>query len=197
MVRYQKIANLYSELAKLGEESIIKLFHEVYYLEKIDGSSAHVKFTNPSPNEDPEKVELEFFGGGQKQEMFEALFDKERLRKVFVESFGADIETVTKDLMHERVYEKNRGDMPTKAEIQKILVKIQRLEDKRDRESIKRHDELLERVDTMMRQNAAFGRRQRDRSEFASLMRDGGLSRQNGTVSPVPTSKGVLQGTPP
>lgn len=60
---YLKIENLYKNQSLLGEE-------EVYALEKIHGTSAHIRFENGA---------ISFFSGGEKHERFVALFDVDDL----------------------------------------------------------------------------------------------------------------------
>jgi len=60
---YQHIPNLYKEQAILA-------FPECYALEKIHGTSAHIKFTRVH-----DAVDVHFFSGGANHETFTALFD--------------------------------------------------------------------------------------------------------------------------
>ena len=60
---YQHIPNLYKEQAILA-------FPECYALEKIHGTSAHIKFTRVH-----DAVDVHFFSGGEKHVNFVALFD--------------------------------------------------------------------------------------------------------------------------
>jgi len=60
---YQHIPNLYKEQAILA-------FPECYALEKIHGTSAHIKFTRVH-----DAVDVHFFSGGEKHANFVALFD--------------------------------------------------------------------------------------------------------------------------
>jgi hypothetical protein len=62
---YQKIKNLYAEKDVL-------LMRELYAMEKIHGSSAHVSF---EATEAGGAGKLHFFAGGCKQESFVAIFD--------------------------------------------------------------------------------------------------------------------------
>lgn len=71
---YLHIANLYKE------QKILEL-EEVYALEKIHGTSSHIRFSK--------KDGLGFFSGGEKHEKFKALFDEDTL-KAALESFGLD-----------------------------------------------------------------------------------------------------------
>lgn len=64
---YMKIPNLYKE------QTILEL-PEVYALEKIHGTSAHIKFKNG---------ELSFFSGGETHERFVSLFNQEFLKIAF------------------------------------------------------------------------------------------------------------------
>lgn len=66
---YLHIENLYRP-----EAQVVLLFKECYALEKIHGTSAHVAYKDGN---------LRFFSGGEKQQSFEALFDKEALAARF------------------------------------------------------------------------------------------------------------------
>lgn len=68
---YAKISNLY----KLTD---ILLFKEVYCCEKVDGTSCNLSFDGNK---------LRFFSGCINQEVFEALFDKEKLLNRFAEIY--------------------------------------------------------------------------------------------------------------
>lgn len=70
---YQKISNLY-------KEQTILMFRECYALEKIHGSSAHVKWNHK------EKV-IKFFAGGESHVSFLKLFDVEFLQQKFLDMF--------------------------------------------------------------------------------------------------------------
>lgn len=69
---YLKIHNLY-------REQDILLFKECYALEKIHGTSSHIKFTNVS------SPALHFFSGGESHERFIKLFNQEELLNKFIE----------------------------------------------------------------------------------------------------------------
>jgi len=84
---YASIPNLYQD------PSVITLFKEVYYLEKIHGTSANVEWNNGK---------LKFFPGCVKQGRFEGLFNHEDLRDrfeklghsnviVYGEAYGASV----------------------------------------------------------------------------------------------------------
>ena len=64
---YKKISNLYKDIRILD-------FKECYTLEKIHGTSAHIKFTDGK---------IHFFSGGSKHETFIKLFDEEVLIALF------------------------------------------------------------------------------------------------------------------
>ena len=72
---YLKISNLY----RCPE--FLELFEEVWALEKIHGTSAHIKYQKDQP--------LSFFSGGEKYENFILLFDQKDLQTRF-ESFGQE-----------------------------------------------------------------------------------------------------------
>lgn len=105
--------------------------------------------------------------------------------------FGADIETDLTNLLTENFPEKLRGIIPTKQEINKMLDHMRREEDKRRRVSDKRHDQLLEKMDHVMRTNAAFADRVMNRVDFARLVKDNGITKnRNGTNGTVPSARG-------
>lgn len=68
---YLHIENLYRP-----EAQRLLLFKELYALEKVHGTSAHIRWTDG---------QLGFHSGGEKQSRFEGLFDHEALRKAFQE----------------------------------------------------------------------------------------------------------------
>jgi hypothetical protein len=69
-VGYLHISNLY-------KDQDVLLFKEVYALEKVHGTSAHVAFTCPLG--EPENGELRFFSGGEKHAKFLDFFDQDDL----------------------------------------------------------------------------------------------------------------------
>ncbi len=85
-IAYAKIANLY----KVQD---ILMFKEVYALEKIHGSSSHIRFKRITLNEDllesgiePEyKYEINFFSGGSNHDNFIGIFDEVALLNKFKE----------------------------------------------------------------------------------------------------------------
>jgi hypothetical protein len=72
---YMNISNLY-------KEQDILMFKECYALEKIDGTSAHIRWKD---------VEVGYFSGGEPYEKFVALFDTEKLKQNFAELFDCDV----------------------------------------------------------------------------------------------------------
>ena len=75
---YLHIDNLYKPEA----QGKIFLFREVYALEKIHGTSAHITFkTNPS---NKAQWQVVFFSGGEKYNNFIALFDDTKLIELFL-----------------------------------------------------------------------------------------------------------------
>ena len=66
----------YLHIDNLYKDQTVILYKEVYALEKIHGTSAHVAYKDG---------EIRFFSGGAKHEQFVALFDKEALVKAFQE----------------------------------------------------------------------------------------------------------------
>jgi hypothetical protein len=85
--------------------------------------------------------------------------------------------------------ERDRGDIPTRGRLVKMIDDIRRKEDLRDRESRKRHDELLERVDLLTAKDKKFERRLDHYSRFGSEVRNGVLPSVNGHVTPAPVSR--------
>jgi len=73
---YMKISNLY-------KSQDILLFKECYALEKIDGTSSHIRYHHDSKK-------LTFFSGGSKHEQFISLFNTEELIAKF-KVFGQDV----------------------------------------------------------------------------------------------------------
>ena len=74
---YRKIPNLYNN-------TDILMFRECYALEKLHGTSSHVKWNDG---------ELTFYAGGCKHTTFVSLFDEEKLKELFLE-LGHDKVTV-------------------------------------------------------------------------------------------------------
>jgi len=82
---YLKIDNLYKNNKVLA-------FKQVYALEKIHGTSAHISLRRkvvgpPLTDDGPQQVEAEitFFSGGEKHDNFVAVFDVEDLKRRFLE----------------------------------------------------------------------------------------------------------------
>lgn len=71
----------YLHIPNLYRDGTVLMFKELYALEKIHGTSAHVAWNQP---------DLRFFAGGVSQESFDALFDREALRAKFEEHFLDD-----------------------------------------------------------------------------------------------------------
>lgn len=74
----------YLHIGNLYRDQRILQFREVYALEKIHGTSAHVSWR---------KGELRFFSGGEKHDRFVALFDHAKLAELFL-AIGLDPVTV-------------------------------------------------------------------------------------------------------
>lgn len=74
---YLKIANLY-------KEQDVLLFKELYALEKIHGTHAHISWNEGN---------LRFFTG-ESHPLFVSLFDQEKLKASFTEQFGAQFKVV-------------------------------------------------------------------------------------------------------
>jgi len=75
---YLKIQNLY-------KNQTILMFKECYAMEKVDGTSTHIKW---------EGNRLTFFSGGAPHEQFLSLWDQESLKAKFVEHFGETAVTI-------------------------------------------------------------------------------------------------------
>jgi len=69
----------YMHIDNLYKDQTIRMFRTCYALEKIHGTSAHVK---------REGTKLTFFSGGESYDNFKALFDEEALAKSISEKFG-------------------------------------------------------------------------------------------------------------
>lgn len=87
----------YLHIDNLYKNQKILMFRECYALEKIHGTSAHIKFERVgtidwqhTPNEPPlgvtkEEIKLTFFSGGASHILFIELFDQEALKQAFAE----------------------------------------------------------------------------------------------------------------
>jgi len=81
----------YLHINNLYKDQLILQMKEVYALEKIHGTSAHIKFT-PAQTSDSEDFTLTFFSGGEKHEKFVNLFDQEKLKTIYNERYlGSEI----------------------------------------------------------------------------------------------------------
>lgn len=82
---YLHINNLYKDQAILA-------FKECYALEKIHGTSAHIKFIPVYRDENFEEIgcDIQFFSGGEKHERFLTLFDQEKLKAIFLERYAGN-----------------------------------------------------------------------------------------------------------
>lgn len=74
----------FMHIPNLYKDQTVLMFRECYALQKIHGTSAHIKFEGDS---------LHFFSGGESHEKFVALFDQESLTEKF-KSLGIDNITV-------------------------------------------------------------------------------------------------------
>jgi hypothetical protein len=104
--------------------------------------------------------------------------------------FGASVETDLTSLLSENIPEKVRGDIPTRHEINKMLDHMRRGEDKRRRKSDKRHDQLLEKLDLVMRTNAHFADKVLSRVDLTRLVKDNGLTSNRYGTHAVPSGRG-------
>ena len=73
----------YLHIDNLYKDQTILIFKECFALEKIHGTSAHIRWS-------PERG-LGFFSGGEKHEKFTALFDHEKLSALFAEKFTSPV----------------------------------------------------------------------------------------------------------
>ncbi len=85
----------YIHLDNLYKNVDILQFKKVYALEKIHGTSAHIKWQKITEGELVEQTHfhLTFFAGGEKHEKFVGIFNQEELRKSFNDS-GVDNFTI-------------------------------------------------------------------------------------------------------
>ena len=100
----------------------------------------------------------------------------------------SDVDVAIERLLSERVSEKGRGDMPTKAFMNKYLAEFRRVEDQRERETSRRHHEILERIEQLMSEDKGFGRRMGERQEFMNLVKKSAISENGGYSRPVPSA---------
>lgn len=71
----------YAHINNLYKDQKILAFRQVWALEKVHGTSAHIAWRDGA---------LSFYGGGERHERFAALFDHEALTARFVEAFGVE-----------------------------------------------------------------------------------------------------------
>lgn len=76
----------YLHINNLYKDQLILQMKEVYALEKIHGTSAHIKFS--------EDGNLTFFSGGEKYEKFVNLFDAEKLKEIYNERYAGSELTI-------------------------------------------------------------------------------------------------------
>lgn len=72
----------YLHIPNLYKEQDILLFKECYALEKIHGTSAHIRWNAESG--------IKFFSGGEKHDRFVGLFDQEALEKEIKDNIGCE-----------------------------------------------------------------------------------------------------------
>lgn len=79
----------YLHINNLYKDQLILQMKEVYALEKIHGTSAHIKFVPVYSNDEmnDETCEIHFFSGGEKYEKFVNLFDAEKLKEIYNERY--------------------------------------------------------------------------------------------------------------
>lgn len=75
----------YLHIPNLYKEQVILLFKECYALEKIHGTSAHVRLQWDNPDGSDDKVQVHYFSGGTTHATFVSLFDEAALIKHFIE----------------------------------------------------------------------------------------------------------------
>ena len=73
----------YMHISNLYKQQDILLFKECYALEKIHGTSAHLRWAG-------EEGKIHYFASGEKHTNFIALFDDAKLRSKFSELFGTE-----------------------------------------------------------------------------------------------------------
>ena len=79
----------YLHIQNLYKEQDILLFRECYAMEKIHGTSAHIKFESNLKN-----PKITFFSGGEKHEKFVELFDIEILSEKFQEHVDSGVDVI-------------------------------------------------------------------------------------------------------
>lgn len=77
----------YMHINNLYKDKTILIFKMCYVLEKIHGTSAHIKWKH-------EEQKVIFFSGGASNEQFTRLFDKDKLKGLFQEHFPASDVTI-------------------------------------------------------------------------------------------------------
>jgi len=77
----------YLHVNNLYKDQTILMLKECYAMEKIHGTSANIGFV---PSEDKKSVDVKFFSGGEKYELFCSLFDVETLKEKFYSHFGRE-----------------------------------------------------------------------------------------------------------
>jgi len=80
---YAKIPNLY-------KDQNILLFKECYAMEKVHGTSAHLRYINKTPK-NKNNAEIRFFSGGSKHQEFIELFYEQGLIDIFHELGHTDV----------------------------------------------------------------------------------------------------------
>jgi hypothetical protein len=76
----------YLHIDNLYKNQQILQFKRVYALEKVHGTSAHIRWSQPQDN--TQHTTLGFFSGGASHEAFVSLFDQAALQIAFKEKFG-------------------------------------------------------------------------------------------------------------
>lgn len=80
----------YLHINNLYKDQTVLEFEEVYVMEKIHGTSAHIAFTKNSPEStDPNTHNLTFYSGGVSYESFVTLFNRDKLYSL-LSSLGQD-----------------------------------------------------------------------------------------------------------
>jgi len=80
----------YRHIDNLGKNGAILAFRECYALEKVHGTSAHLKFKF---EKEPDSINVTYYSGGEKHEAFKALFNEADLLARYRQlmCFGAEV----------------------------------------------------------------------------------------------------------
>lgn len=77
----------YLHINNLYKDDRIFRFDECYALEKIHGTSAHIRFNGRLNEAGKLEIKVEYFSGGENYEKFKALFNEEELVKKYLDAY--------------------------------------------------------------------------------------------------------------